>query len=96
MVWIPLSNSSGQVVKGITVKAPIGGIVYKNGSDIEIKLEKPKTFTVTGSSPKVNVALSIEGKTLAPTPVAGLKVGRESDAAVSKEVKLAPLKASAI
>jgi hypothetical protein len=49
MVWIPLSNGSGQVVKGITVKAFRGSIVYKNGSDIEIKLEHPKTFTVIGS-----------------------------------------------
>ena len=45
------------------------------------------TLTVT-ASPKVTVALSIEGKTLAPVPVAGLKVGSESAAAVFRLVKL--------
>jgi len=49
MVWIPLSNSSGQVVKGVKVKAPEGGIVYKNGSPEAIELEKSNIFTVTGS-----------------------------------------------
>ena len=50
----------------------------------------PSTLTVT-ASPIVTVALSMDGKTLAPTPVAGLKVGSEDAAAVSKDVRFAPL-----
>ena len=48
-----------------------------------------RTLTVT-DSPCVTVALSIDGKILAPTPVAALNSGREADAEVSKAVKFEP------
>ena len=45
MVWVPLKNGSGQVVKDIKLKAPAGATV-KKGND-KITLQKSKTFTVT-------------------------------------------------
>mgnify|MGYP001179785992 FL=1 len=45
MVWVPLKNGSGQVVKDIKLKAPAGAEVNK-GND-KITLQKDKTFTVT-------------------------------------------------
>ena len=47
MVWIPLKNGDGQVLKNIKLKAPKGGIVYID--DKEIKLDKPEEYTVIGS-----------------------------------------------
>ena len=47
MVWIPLKNGDGQVLKNIKLKAPEGGIVYID--DIEMVLNKPKEYTVIGS-----------------------------------------------
>lgn len=46
MVWVPLSNASGQVVKGIKLKAPKGA---KVGNEV---LSTPKTFTVGKTSRK--------------------------------------------
>ena len=42
MVWVPLKNGSGQVVKDIKLKAPAGAEVNK-GND-KITLQKDKTF----------------------------------------------------
>lgn len=46
MVWIPLKNSDGQVLKGIKLKAPKGSVVYDNE---EIILSESKEYTVIGS-----------------------------------------------
>ena len=44
MVWIPLKNGDGQVLKNIKLKAPKGGIVYID--DMEMVLDKPKEYMV--------------------------------------------------
>ena len=47
MVWIPLKNGDGQVLKNIKLLAPKGGIVYID--DKEVILDNPKEYMVIGS-----------------------------------------------
>lgn len=47
MVWIPLKNGDGQVLKNIKLKAPEGGIVYIDENEVHLK--NSKEYTVIGS-----------------------------------------------